>query len=280
MTAAIRYLVLLAGCLLASCVTVGTQPPLSGNRQLGNIGVQLYTVRAEMQSDFEGTLRRIAAIGYDEVEFAGLYGRDPVQVRKLLDELKMNAPASHIGWERIRDEPAAAIAETKALGATYMVIAWLPPEERDSLEDWDRWITRLNAVGKLAQEAGIQLVYHNHDFEFAPIDGVRPYDRLLQELDPDLVEMELDLYWMTLGGANITALINQAPGRFILMHVKDMKRNEAGMADVGTGRIDFAAIFAENEKAGVAHVFVEHDTTDDPCASLASSLAYLRNLRY
>jgi sugar phosphate isomerase/epimerase len=252
----------------------------SQKRKLKKIGVQLYTVRAEMEKDFDGTLRRIASLGYDEVEFAGLFGRDPVQVKKLLADLNIKPVASHINWTTLKKDPQSAIDETLALGADYMIIAWFPPETRDSLKDWEDWISVFNSVGKMSHEQGLKFAYHNHDFEFMPVDGVVPYDLLLNKLDRRYVVMEIDLYWLALGGKEPDALFSEYPGGFHLAHVKDMSKTEQVMVDVGDGRIDFAGIFAESKAAGLRHFIVEHDDTKDPFKSLERSIKYLRQLEY
>lgn len=131
----------------------------------------------------------------------------------------------------------------------------------------------------MAKEEGIQFVYHNHDFEFTAIDGIRPFDMLLEQLDPELVQMELDLYWLELAGVDALPLFKRYPGRFPLLHVKDMARQDSAMTDVGAGRIDFSRIFAHRVQAGTRHYLVEHDTASDPFASLANSISYLRDLR-
>ena len=281
-SATARLLALVCFTLLTTaCMTSNQTTADQGKtRQIEKIGVQLYTIREQMAADFEGSLRKIAALGYDEVEFAGLYGRDPADVRKLLADLSLDPVASHINSVELRRDPAAMIAQTKAIGARYMVIAWFPPEDRDTLSEWKEWIALFNKIGAMAKQEGIQFVYHNHEFEFIPIDGVRPYDLLLEQLDPGLVRMELDLYWLELAGVDPLPLFAKYPGRFPLLHVKDMSRQDSSMADVGAGRIDFATIFADRERSGTRHYFVEHDSTSDPFASLANSISYLRNLRF
>ena len=249
-------------------------------RQLERIGVQLYTLRVDAQRDLEGTLRRVAELGYDEVEFAGLFGNDPARIRELLDELGLDAVANHVDWQIIRDDPQRGIDETLALGSEYMVFAWMPAGERSRLEQWQTWVERLNAVAQSCRDQGLRFAYHNHDFEFPPIDGVVPFDLLRQGLDRELVDFELDFYWLTLAGGEPTPLFEQDPGRYVLSHVKDMDPADQSMIDVGQGAIDFAAAFAQSEQSGMRHFFVEHDDTDDPWRTVEVSLDYLRGLRF
>ena len=186
-----------------------------GECRLGAIGVQLYTVRAAMEADFEGTLRRLAQMGYREVEFAGLFGRDPAQVRSLLAELNLTAVGSHVDWSRFRDDPTGAIDETLALGAEYLVFPWMPESERQTLEQWHGWAARLNEVAAASRARGLPVAYHNHDFEFTVIAGELPYDVLVAELNPALVDFELDLYWLRKAGVLASALFDASRGVFL-----------------------------------------------------------------
>lgn len=241
-------------------------------------GAQLYTVRLAMERDFEASLCRIARIGYREVEFAGLYGRDPDAVRVLLHRYSLKAVAAHADWRELRNDPLKSILSTKSLGARYLVLAWLPPEERTTIAQWRWWIEHLNNVGKMAAKEGIGTLYHAHDFEYQPIDGMRPIDLLQQQLDPRYVNFEMDIYWTVKGGGDPVALLRQYPGRFPLAHIKDMQTSGTGMADVGDGRIDFAAIFSAADKKDFLHKFVERDEASEPFDTLRRSLVYLKSI--
>lgn len=272
----------LAGSAASGCGD-GSKPdaqPAPGERHLSAIGVQLYTVRAAMESDFEGTLRSLAGMGYREVEFAGLFGRDPAQVRSLLAELGLSAVGSHVDWTRFRDDAEGAIEETLALGAQYLVFPWTPESERRSLTQWHGWATRLNEVAAASSDRGLPVAYHNHDFEFTPIDGTLPYDVLLAELDPIRISFELDLYWLAKAGGEASALFERSPGRFPLAHVKDLRSSDQAIVDVGQGDLDFAAIFAQAAQSGMQHFIVEHDQPADPMQTVQSSIEYLQQLAY
>lgn len=261
------------GLLLAGCATSDRaplpSPPL--------VGAQLYTVRADMARDAPGTLRRVAALGYDTVEFAGLFGNDPAPLCAIVEQSGMAVAASHVDWRMLRDDPAAAIAETQALCSPVMVLAWLPPEERRTLDQWRAWVGHLERAGELAEAAGIELAYHAHDFEFVPIDGVRPIDLLLDELDPGRVALELDVYWAARAGIDPVALLRRHPGRVGLLHLKDMAA-DGGMTDVGAGQLDFAAILGEAQRQGIDHYFVERDESPTPWETLERSLDYLERM--
>jgi sugar phosphate isomerase/epimerase len=250
-----------------------------GGRSLDRIGVQLYTVRTLMEKDFEGTLGAVAEIGFDEVEFFHYFGREPQQVRDLLDRLRLETPAAHFSWQALTEDPDAVIETALAVGHRYVLLAWLPPEDRSSVAQYQDLAALCNEVGKACTSAGLQFAYHNHDFEFQPIDGQVPFDVLLNETDPDHVEFEIDLYWIIKAGRDPLDYFEAHPGRFTLCHVKDMA--EAGaMADVGNGHIDFATIFAKSQQAGLKYFFVEHDEPPDPLASIEASFDYLKRLRF
>jgi sugar phosphate isomerase/epimerase len=245
---------------------------------LSRIGVQLYTVRTEMEKDVEATLARVAAIGYQEVEFAGYFGRTPEQIKSTLAANGLSAPASHVSWESLENGWSRVLDEAARAGHTYVVVAWLP-EDRRTLDDYRRWAGIFNEAGRAAQAAGLRYGYHNHDFEFTPTGDTLPYDVLLSETDPELVTLEMDLFWITKGGQDPLAYAERHPGRFQLVHVKDMDA-QGTMVDVGAGRIDFAAIFARSPQAGIRHYFVEHDQPADPFASIEASYRHLRALEF
>jgi sugar phosphate isomerase/epimerase len=243
------------------------------------IGVQLFTLRAAMQEDLEGTLRDVARLGYYEVEFAGLFGHAPAEVRRLLAALNLSAVGSHVSWDRFRDDPDGVIEETLALGSHYLVFPWLPEEERQTLAQWQDWVALFNRVGVSCRERGLEFVYHNHDYEFAQVEGVEPYDLLLDQIDRSVVQLELDVFWLAKAGREPNEVFERYPGGFPLGHLKDMRRSDQAMVDVGQGDLDFAAVFGQAELSGMQHFIVEHDDPPDPMQSVGNSLTYLRQLR-
>lgn len=240
-------------------------------------GIQLYTVRASMATDVPGTLRAIAGIGYREVEFAGYGDHSPQQVRDLLDDLNLKSPSSHVDAVTIRDDPLSLIEMATALGNDYLTIAWLNPDDRQSLDDYKRWAETFNHAGEVCRENGIRLAYHNHDFEFLSIDGQVPFDILLSETDPALVDFELDMFWVRKGGQDIVNILNRAPGRFTMAHIKDMDE-QGNIVEVGTGVIDFESILGNEAASGLRHLFVEHDQPSDPFKSAAISYLALASI--
>lgn len=255
-------------------------PVSTGTNRLGSIGIQLYTVREEMKKDFEGTLEKIAALGYKEVEFAGYYDRTPDQVRAVLERNQLAAPATHISIEQLRSNLPKTIAAAKTIGHQYIICPWLDDVERIFLDDYRKHAALFNRVGAACRKAGIQFAYHNHEFEFESFDGQMPYDLLLKECDAELVKMELDLYWIARGGQDALAYFDNHPGRFPLVHVKDLERGGIRAVEVGQGSLNFGAIFAQSEKAGIKHYFVEQDEPADALANIKTSIEYLRNLAF
>jgi sugar phosphate isomerase/epimerase len=261
-----------AGVLSSGCAA-------GGSRRLDRIGLQLYTVRAAMQESVERTLERVAAIGYKEVEFAGYFDRSPQQIRTALDQNGLSAPAAHLPLESFENDWETTVAAAATVGHHYLILPSLPTTDRTGLDAYRSFAERFNRFGERAKTAGLAFGYHNHDFEFAPQDGRIPYDILLEQTDPALVTFEMDLFWITKAGGDPSAYFHTHPGRFHLVHVKDMS-GDGSMVDVGAGTIDFAALFALSDEAGIRHYIVEHDDPSAPLESIAASYRYLHALRY
>ena len=254
---------------------------LAPKRKLKKVGLQLYTVRDLMKADLPGTLRKVARIGYKEVEFAGYFGRSPAQIRALLKQNGLTSPSSHIGLDILEKDSVKAFADAKAIGHQWATVPWIPEERRKTVDDWNRIIDLLNRLGPQAKAAGLRLAYHNHDFEIRPVNGVRPLDMMLDKTDPSLVDFEMDLYWVVFGGGDPIDFFNRHPKRFAMVHVKDSAGPpDNKMVDVGKGTIDFPTIFAQSDKAGIKHYFVEHDQPADPIATIRNSYQYLHAVRY
>jgi sugar phosphate isomerase/epimerase len=254
---------------------------LAPQRKLKKVGLQLYTVRDLMKADLPGTLRKVAQIGYKEVEFAGYYGRTPAQIRALLKQNGLTSPSSHIGLDILEKDSVRAFADAKAIGHQWVTMPYIPEERRKTVDDWNKIIDLLNQLGPQAKAAGLRLAYHNHDFEIRPVNGVRPLDMMLDKTDPSLVDFEMDLYWVVFGGGDPLDFFNRHPKRFAMVHVKDSSGPpDNKIVDVGKGTIDFPKIFAQSDKAGIKHYFVEHDQPADPIATIRNSYRYLHALRY
>ena len=250
--------------------------------KLNAIGVQLYTVRAEMAKDFEGSLRKVAEIGYKEVEFAGYYNKTPKDIKEILGRNGLTAPSTHAPLADIQTKLDQTIESAKEIGHKYLICPYLVDKDRETLDQYKRHAETFNRAGEACQKAGIQFGYHNHDFEFAPKDGKLPYDLLLQETDKNLVKMELDLYWIVKAGQDPLAYINKHKDRFVLFHVKEMdKTPNKDITEVGRGVIDFKNIFAKTPKGAIKHYFVEQDRCPgSPFDSIKISYDYLKQLQF
>ena len=253
------------------------------------IGLQLYTVRDELQKDVPGTIKKVAAVGYKEVEIYDLYGMSPVQFTKLLKDNGLTAVSGHYLLDVEKTQWEKKVGEAKELGLKYMVHAILDPDQRKSLDDYKRHVDLFNKIAEQAQKAGVQFCYHNHNFEFQKFDGVTVYDYLFKHLDPHLVQFEMDCFWVTHAGQDPVALFKRHPGRFPLLHIKDLKAGnppttefDAKMglfAEVGKGTTDWKRIFTAAPQGGMKHFFVEQDYCEvPPLESIKISYEYLHNL--
>jgi sugar phosphate isomerase/epimerase len=259
----------------AACATIPAR------RKLNKVGLQLYTVRDLMKADMPGTLAKVAAAGYQEVEFAGYFDRTPAQVVQMLRQNNLTSPSSHLPIDVFEKNTMATLADAKAIGNDWATLPWIPEERRKTVDDWKRWASAFNTFGTQAKSQGLRFAYHNHNFELTPIAGTRPLDILLSGTDPSLVDFEMDIYWVVFGGGDPLDFINRYPGRFKMVHVKDSAGPpDNKMVDVGSGVIDFKTIFANSDKAGIQHYFVEHDQPADPIATITNSARYLHALTF
>ncbi len=258
------------------------------------IGLQLYTIRQAMAADAPGSLKKVAEMGYTNLELAGyadrkFYGYAPPEFKKMVNDLGMKILSSHTQVEAagITLDNAKMMAEDHAqLGVKYCIQPWVVAEARN-IESYKKMVADWNTVAKIMKENGMLFGYHNHNFEFANINGVVPYfDIFLPGLDKDLVTMELDLFWSTKAGQNPVDIIKKYPGRFQLFHMKDMFTNEApyyttdgvnDFAPVGQGVINFKEILAAKDIAGMKYMIVEQDSTKDgkPFDAIKTSITNL-----
>jgi len=227
------------------------------------VGLQLYTLRDMMAVSVPATLKLVSAVGYKEVETAGYFEHSPQEFRKMLDGEGLTSPSAHIRLDLFDNSLNQVIDTAKEVGHEYVVIPYLTVEQRGSgIDVYKKLAENCNVYGEACKKAGLKLAYHNHDFEFEMRDGQLPYDVLLQDVDPDLMAMEMDLYWMAKAKQDPLAYFKRHPGRFKLWHVKDMDKQGA-FADVGMGVIDFPTIFSHAKQSGVEHKVVERDMTDN-----------------
>lgn len=265
----------------------------AGEHKINKIGVQLYTVRDLMKEDFDGTIAKVAQVGYKEVEFAGYFGHTAQQVKDVLQKNGLTAPSTHVQYDELDEKFPSVIEFSKTVGMDYIICPWIPEELRKSPDIWKQASDRFNKCGEQTKKAGMQFGYHNHWFEFLPTNGKLPYDELLKDCNPDLVKMEMDLCWAVAAGADPVKYFEKYPGRFPLVHVKDLKTkpkitsggaqnygDTVDLTEVGSGIIDWKRIFAHAQQAGIKHYIVEHDHPKQPIESITKSYQYLENLRW
>ncbi len=249
---------------------------------LEQIGLQLYTLRSLMEdrASVSETLAAVAEIGYDTVETAGLYELTPQTLRRMFDDYGLRSPAGHYALGAMREDFEHIAHTAQTLGQQYVVCPYLTAQMRASRDDYRALAEEFNRLGERFQAEGLRFAYHNHHFEFEMFGGERPaYDLLLEKTDPELVDFEMDLYWIYKAGYDPLVYFERYPGRFKLFHIKGgTAPPEKEMVSVGQGAMDFAAIFAHADQAGLEHAFVEHDRPQNPLQSIRTSYQYLRQL--
>ncbi len=242
------------------------------------VALQMYTLRELARTDFPGTLRAVAQIGYAGVELAGYGGLSGPQLRRLLDEVGLAVAGDHVSLDRLETALPEVIELERALGNRFVVVPSIPEARRRDAAGYLSVAESLNHIGSQLQGEGLQLCYHNHAFEFERFDGRTGLELLLESTDPALVKWEPDVYWIVRGGEDPAALIRRYRGRCPLIHLKDMTNDEARtFAEVGEGSIDFRPIFLAAEEGGVAWYIVEQDRcARPPLESVRLSFEHLR----
>ena len=265
------------------------------------IAIQLYSVRDDMAADFEGTLKKVKALGYDAVEFAGLYGKSAAEVKKLCEEIGLVPLSAHVPFIDMMND-LSLLDVYAEIGCKFVVIPYLTEEYRPGNEKFADVIEGAKVLGKKANELGMKLCYHNHDFEFVKVDGEYALDILYKEVSADLLQTELDTCWVNVGGENPAEYLRKYAGRAEILHLKDFvgcksenmyaligidedEKKETGgkfeFRPVGSGVQNFPAILAAAEESGVEWVVVEQDMpsmdkTPMECAEM--SINYLKSL--
>lgn len=236
------------------------------------IGIQLYTLKDIIRKDVRGTLKKVADIGFKELElyshadgkiFDMAYG----EFNKVVTDLGMSIVSGHYGTGQgmpgmkgtLVNDWARSVEDAQKVGQKYMIIAYLAQNERNTLDDYKKVCALLNTSNEVCKSAGITFGYHNHDFEFVPVEGRIPYEVMAEELDPSVI-LELDIYWSTFAKVDALGLFKKYAGRIPLWHVKDMdKEKRERQTDVGSGSIDYKTIFKSAELSGMKHFFLEQE---------------------
>ncbi len=245
------------------------------------IALQLYSLRAETRIDFIGTLRQIAAMGYGAVELRGTGDFTPTELKAILDDCGLQVAGSHVSLARLEQHLEQVIDETLTLNCGYIVCSKLPlGQGRYHADGWYAAARRFNAIGEICTQRGVQFCYHNHAFEFRRFAGKTALDILLEQTDPNLVKLELDIYWACYAGHDPATLIRRLTRRVPLLHLKDMRgRFWRTFTELGRGTIDIPAILSAAHDAGSVWCIVEQDRfVRPPLESMRLSLEYLRGL--
>ncbi len=259
-----------------------------------NIGIQLYTLRNELAKDPSGTLKQIAADGYQQVEPFGFPNCDPLI--KGAKEAGLQLNSTHFEWDSVVNPKDATLSDfakivekAKEIGFSNLVIPYLQDGNRKTLDDYKKIAENANKAATMAKAAGIQLSYHNHNFEFQPMEGGKTgYDIFIAEFSPDM-QFEIDVFWVKAAGIDPSELIKKLSGRVSQLHLKDLKEGIAtpsyvtslpkdAFKELGNGIIPMEPILVAAKAAGVKHCHVEQDQSPDALASVKQSIAYLQKL--
>lgn len=279
--------------MISSCLAIATlllAPSFACVAQKKAVGLQLYSLRVDLPKDLKGTIEKVGKAGFSQVETYGFsikdqfWGLTPIEFKKLLAANGLTAVSNHFSLgsylsDGNTSELKASIAAAKVLGSKYVTIPYLDQSIRKTAADYKKIAAKINVAAKMCKDAGLRLAYHNHDFEFENFGETTGYQILLNETDKNLVDFELDLYWVARSGNDPLKLFKQNPGRFTMWHVKDMdKTNPELNAEVGTGSIDWKPIFAAAKLSGMKYFFVEHETNykPNPIESVAASCDYIK----
>ena len=244
------------------------------------IAIQLYSVRDDMAADFEGTLKKVKALGYDGVEFAGLFGKSAAEIKAMCKEIGLTPISAHVPFEDMMADPEL-LSTYAEIGCKYVVIPYLTEEYRPGNDKFNEVIEGAKMLGEKANSLGMKLCYHNHDFEFVKLDGEYALDILYNEVPAALLQTELDTCWVNVGGENPAQYIRKYSGRAEIVHLKDFVRGKFELRPVGSGLQNFPEILEAAKDAGALWVVVEQDLpsmdkTALECAEM--SIKYLNSL--
>ena len=293
-------------------------PLFAGTKKLKKIGVQLFSIPKITESDFAGTMQKLAAIGFKEIEFygpysfsatedqqrwssvtpslgfsgSGFFGLNTQQVKKILDDNGLSAPSMHTGLVSLQSAIGPLAEAANTLGSKYVVLP--SAATHTSLDGYKKQAEEFNKFGSDARKHGIRFAYHNHGNGLKALDGKIPFELILESTDPELVFFQMDIYWMTAGGVDVVAYLDKYPKRFRLMHVKDMSKEvrfsgDGGdpqqwmelfpfLTNAGSGVLDLKKIIPHAQKSGVEHFIIERDLAPSGLDDLKNGLNYLKDL--
>jgi len=255
------------------------------------IGLQLYTLRNELPKDVKGVIAKVAKAGYKEVETfgfdqkTGYWGLSSKEFSALLQSHGLTTPSGHYGLNQFfgdgkTDDLKAYIDVAHITGQSYIVVPSLAEQFIKTANDFKNIAGKMNKAAELCKAEGLKLGYHNHNFEWKPVEGTTFYDTILKYTDPALVHMEMDLFWVVRAGQDPVEILGKHPGRFFAVHVKDRDKTNTNLnTEIGKGSIDFKGILPKAKAAGVKHFIMEQENfiNIDPYTSIAESCNYMKN---
>ncbi|RYG53300.1 MAG: sugar phosphate isomerase/epimerase [Chitinophagaceae bacterium] len=286
-----------------------------------NAGLQLWSIAKFLEKDFKGNLDMLAGIGYKELELygpypfssdkdkevwkqiaavvgfsqSGYFKHTAAEFRDLLKEKGLSSPCMHIGLDTLRNKLGETAEAAHLVGQQYAGIASIPAEERRNLDGYKRIADEFNVIGEKAKKLGINFYYHNHGYGLQELEGQIPFKVILERTDPSLVYFEMDIFWTTAGGADAAQYLESYPGRFKMLHIKDMKKKvrfsgDGGdpaqwvelfpyITDAGTGVLDLQSIITKGQKSGVKHFIIENDVVTVPADSLRKGYKFLASMK-
>ena len=267
------------------------------------IGIQVYSVRDAAKADLKGTLMQLKEMGYDGVEFAGLYDYAPEDIRDMCAELGLVPISAHVPYLDLIADPEGMLAKYKTIGCKFVAVPYLREEYRPGTEKFPEVIEGIKKIGAVAKKMGIQLLYHNHDFEFVKLDGKYALDMLYEQTTPDILQTELDVCWVNVGGEDPASYIRKYAGRSPIVHLKDFYGEKSDdmyeligidkkapkrpsnfeLRPVGSGAQDFPSIIKAAEEAGTEWLVVEQDSPSmglTPLECAKKSREYLKSIGY
>ncbi len=286
-----------------------------------NMGIQLFSLPKLLEEDFEGGIAMLSKMGYTELELfgpftfsaesaknnweaitpllgfkgSGFFGRSPDQVKAILKENKMTVPSIHTDLDTLENNMEAFAAAKMVLGFEYVTLPAIPDDRRKKLDDYKRMAETFNRIGENARKIGLKFTYHNHGYGLQEVDGEVPFEVMINATDPNLVFLEMDIFWTIAGRANPVDYLKKYAGRYHLMHLKDMKPkthfsgdgSDAAqwmalfphMTTAGDGELDLAAIVKTAQANGAKHYFVEQDLVQQPEVALQRSIDYLKGIQ-
>jgi sugar phosphate isomerase/epimerase len=277
-----RRTFLAAACALA---TGGAKPKTSLP-----MGLEIYSLRGEAQKDLPSTLALIRKLGFTEVEGGDFYGRNAAEFRKLLDSNGLKLTSMMAAYDRLSKDAGAVAGEAHTLGAEYVVCSTVPHKKKLTAEDCGRAIESLNGFGESLAKAGLHCCYHTHGVEFGESPDGTLFDTLVKGTNPKFVNFEMDIFWIVFAYQDPVKLLHKYPGRFPLMHVKDIRKGtalggspgdvlEEASVPLGEGLVDIPATLRAARETGVRHYYIE-DEAVDAALQLPKSLRYLESLRF